>query len=162
MLFDAIPLKYPQHFPIGLKGRWWLFHNVRSLNINDDIVTISEAAKSDIDEYIGFELSKIHVVYPTTSAVFFNKTSSHKALSQAYSLPKKKFCTYVGDTNWNKNLSLIAQGIIKADVPAVFVGKAFSVINDLRTKDADDIQEFFSTDPIINHPEQRDFKNFFK
>lgn len=162
MLFDAIPLKYPQHFPVGIKGRWWLFQNTRSLGIYDEIVTISEAAKDDIVEYLGFDADRIHVIYPTSSAVFFDKKSKRKQISQSYSLPKGPFSVYVGDTNWNKNLPTLAQAIIKADIKAVFVGKAFTVINDLRTKDAEDVQDFFATDEVINHPEQRDFKNFVK
>jgi alpha-1,3-rhamnosyl/mannosyltransferase len=163
MIFDTIPFKYPEHFPVGLKGRFRMYQNLYSLKAFDDVITISHEAKKDIEEYLDFDPAHIHVIHLTTSSEFFKRPKGTEAdVFNAYSIPKKGFCMYVGDTNWNKNLVTLAQAVIKARVRSVFVGKTFSLINDLRSRDAEDVQEFFALDTMINHPEQRDFKNFVK
>lgn len=164
MLFDAIPLKYPQHFPIGIKGRWRLIQNLRSLSVFDKIITISEHAKEDIAEYMSVDPDNIDVVYPTTSSIYFKPSKSSltkTALHKKYTLPKD-YCIYVGDTNWNKNLVNIAQALVKADITGVFVGKTFELIQELREKDEAERQDYFANSPLINHPEQREFKEFIK
>lgn len=165
MLFDVIPMKYPQHFPVGLKGRWRLFQNIRTMGIYDQIITISDEAKRDIVDFMQVDAAKVHVVYPTTSSVFFKPSTSKitKAeLFKKYNLPKGDFCMYVGDTNWNKNLVNLARAVIKLNKPCVFIGKSFDIINELRRKDHDEVQEYFSISPNINHREQREFKEFIK
>lgn len=165
MLFDAIPLKYPEHFPVGLKGRWRLFNNLRSLDIYDSVITISETAKKDIIDNMFLPEKKVKVAYITTSKMYFDtqvKKLQKKDLQKKYSLPSGPFVLYVGDTNWNKNLLNTAQGLVKAKIPAIFVGKPFTLINELREMDSSSRQDFFGTSSFINHPEQRTFKEFVK
>lgn len=165
MLFDAIPLKYPEHFPVGLKGRWRLFNNLRSLDIYDSIITISEAAREDIIDNMFLPPEKVKVAYITTSKMFFNsrtKATTRTQLQNKYNLPSGPFVLYVADTNWNKNLVNTAHALIKTKLPSIFLGKPFSLINELREKDNGARQDYFGTSPFINHPEQRTFKEFVK
>lgn len=164
LLFDVIPLKYPEHFPIGIKGRWWLIQNLRALGIFDQIVTISDQSKEDLIEYLNFDESVVDVVHLTSGNIFFKKTAEKTLiqLQEAYQLPKTPYCTYVGDTNWNKNLLTLAHGIIKAKVHCVCAGNTFSLIQDLRNMDSEEQHEFLSTSPMLNHHEQIEFKEFIK
>ena len=164
LLFDVIPLKYPEHFPIGLKGRWWLIQNLRSLGIFDQIITISEQSKEDLIEYLNFDESVVDVVHLTSCKVFFKKTGqkSLSELAKTYGLPKTPYCTYIGDTNWNKNLITLAQGIIESGLHCVCAGQTFSLINDLRAMDVDEQHDFIATSDLLNHHEQIDFKEFIK
>ena len=165
MIYDAIPLKYPEHFPIGLKGRWWLFKNLRALGFYDKVITISEHAKRDIAEYMEIDPKIIKVVHPTTSRIYFKpvpKPRTKIKLQKKYGIPDGKYCMYVGDTNWNKNLLNLAHAVVRSGVSCVFVGKTFSVVQDLRGKDRDEQYDFLSESPLLNHPEQRTFKEFVK
>ncbi len=164
LLFDVIPLKYPEHFPIGIKGRWWLIQNLRSLGLFDQIITISEQSKEDLIEYLNFDESVVDVVHLTSGNIFFKKTASksRSELASMYGLPKTSYCTYIGDTNWNKNLITMAQGIIEAGVHCVCAGKTFSIINELRAMDVDEQHDFIATSDLLNHHEQIEFKEFIK
>ncbi|MBP9797934.1 glycosyltransferase family 4 protein [Candidatus Woesebacteria bacterium] len=164
LLFDVIPLKYPEHFPIGLKGRWWLIQNLRALGLFDQIITISDQSKEDLIEYLNFDESVVDVVHLTSSNVYFKKTSekSRDELVKLYNLPKTPYSTYVGDTNWNKNLLTLAHGIIKSKIHCICAGQTFSLISELRSKDPDEQHEFLSTSPTLNHHEQIEFKEFIK
>lgn len=165
MIFDVIPMKYPQHFPIGLKGRWRLFQNMQTMKIYDQIITISEEAKKDIVDFLQVEPEKVRVVHITSVNTFFRPSPpklTKAELFKKYAIPKGDFCMYVGDTNWNKNLVNMARGIIRARKTCVCVGRSFSIINELRKKDHEEVQEFFSISPLINHREQQDFKEFVK
>lgn len=164
LLFDVIPLKHPEHFPIGLKGRWWLIQNLRALGLFDQIITISEQSKEDLIEYLNFDESVVDVVHLTSSKIFFKKSSkkTRVQVQETYQLTKAPYCTYVGDTNWNKNLLTLAHGIIKAKVHCVCAGNTFSLISDLRKLDTEEQHEFISTSPILNHHEQIEFKEFVK
>lgn len=167
MLYDVIPLKYPQYFPVGLKGRWRIMQNIHSLKIYDGIITISEHSKKDIIDYLQVSPDIIDVVYPTTNQLYFTpqprKTTLSKSdLIKKYNLPRGEYAIYVGDTNWNKNLVNIAYAVMKSKIPCVFVGKTFELISKLRAMDQEERQDFFSNSPVINHQEQREFKEFIK
>lgn len=72
MIFDVIPLKYPKQFPAGVWGKINLWRNHRALSVYDGFITISKEAKKDIIEYLALPEDKVHVVYPTTSKIFWN------------------------------------------------------------------------------------------
>ncbi len=140
IIFDVIPLKYPAHFPIGIKGIVYKWLNTRFAHDFDQIITISHASKKDIQEYLKIEQSMIKVCHLTVS----------KSLIENHeSIPKIKtpstFCLYVGDVNWNKNLTYIARSIKMGSTPCVFVGRPFSTNNRrdvLNNKDNASIVEF--------------------
>lgn len=125
---DLIPLKFPRHFPRGIRGeiKWQM--QKFSLKSSAGIITDSKSSKKDISEVIGFNKEKIYVVYlaPDEEFKVLKKEKLHQVVKK-YNLPQN-YILYVGDLNWNKNLS----GLIKAfsklrenDYYLVIIGKAF-------------------------------------
>lgn len=161
-LYDVIPLKYPDHFPLGIRGRWRLFQNTRALEVYDLILTISQHAKQDIHDHLGIPLSKIHVLPNTSSPIYFERGragTTRAELVRRYGLPKGDYALYVGDTNWNKNLPHLAQGVIEAGVTCVCVGKAFELINELRQLPHAQQESRIAT---LSHVEHTSFREFIR
>lgn len=72
IIFDVIPLKYPSHFPIGLRGKFNLWLNKKALKNYDKIITISHHSKKDIIRHLKIPEEKIEVIYPTLGKIFLN------------------------------------------------------------------------------------------
>lgn len=136
VIHDLIPLKYPEHFPFGLKGKLNIFLNKRALKQYDRIVTDSEASKKDIVLMLRVPEEKVWVIYPVLPKLFLKKDSQ----IQKNGLPLN-FCLYVGDATWNKNLVTLARAIKEMNVTCVFAGKVFE------TKD-------------MTHPWQKELRDF--
>lgn len=141
VIHDLIPLKYPAHFPIGIKGNINVFLNKLSLKNYDEIITDSEASKKDIATMLGLPENKIKVIYPCLPTMFTNPKSNPPTRG-SYS----KYCLYVGDATWNKNLVNIAKAIKILNVTCIFVGKVFE--NQKRS--------------ILRNPWQRELKQFLE
>lgn len=117
VIFDVIPLKYPQNFSVGLRGKLNVWRNKRAISMMDTIITISHAAKKDIQDILGVPEEKIEVL-PLTVFSMKEKTP--------LSLPfKGDFLLYVGDVNWNKNLPYLAKALLQVKIPIVLAGKPF-------------------------------------
>ena len=128
VIFDTIPLKHKKEFPVGIKGQFNLFLNKLNLKNFDQVLTISQHSKQDINKYLNVGLEKIKVIYPILSKIFTKPNEKNIDLN----LPKE-YLLYVGDVNYNKNLVNLAQAVLKTTLPCVFVGKAFEKkINDLK------------------------------
>lgn len=146
VIHDLIPLKYPDHFPIGLKGKLNVFLNKLALRNYDLIVTDSEASKSDIINIFHVSEKKVKVIYPCLPNIFNLKSQMLNVKSTSQNLQSEKnsirdlrlrfdishltsniknFCLYVGDATWNKNLVNIAKAIKIAKTTCVFIGKVF-------------------------------------
>lgn len=119
-IHDLIPLRFPKQFPSGIKGKFrWHIQKKRLKNV-DAIITDSEASKKDILRFTRAGTAKVDVVYLAADQI----QNSHKStIKKKYSLPEK-FCLYVGDATWNKNLPNIIKAARTADVPLVVVGGA--------------------------------------
>ncbi|KXK08476.1 MAG: Glycogen synthase [Microgenomates bacterium OLB22] len=142
VIFDVIPLKYPQHFPVGLRGKLNLWRNKRALSEIDTIITISNTAKSDIMDILGVAEHKIEVLPLTVFA---------QATSTPLTLPfSGDFLLYVGDVNWNKNLPNLANALLKTRTSTVFAGKPFE----------NECRERTLHGPI--HPWEQDYKEFLQ
>lgn len=89
-LYDLIPIKYPDAFPSGLKATYTYWRNKRFLKKIDACITISDHSKQDIVNILGIPEQKVHVVYPTTSQIFFDRTPKmpYSDLKTRYTLPK--------------------------------------------------------------------------
>lgn len=122
VIHDLIPLKYPTHFPSGIKGKFNIFLNSFALKNYDIIVTDSETSKMDIIKILGVKEKKVKVIYPCLPHAFRNLESRSLNLDS-------KFLLYVGDITWNKNLVNLAKAIKLADVPCIFVGKNFNYLS---------------------------------
>lgn len=145
VIHDLIPLKYPSHFPIGLRGKTNIFLNKIALKNYDLVVTDSQASKKDIINILGLPDNKIKVVYPCLPKIF-NETKNENNSSK-FIINDSKFCLYVGDATWNKNLVNLAKAIKIANIPCVFVGKAFSSetrqnVNSLKNKWQTELKQF--------------------
>lgn len=137
VIFDTIPLKYSSQFPPGIKGKVNSFVNLHYLKIYDQVLTISQHSKKDINKYLKVPLEKIKVIYPVLTKVFFEKETDNR-----FKNLKEPYFLYVGDINWNKNLVDLAQAIKKTKFKCYFVGKAFKENQDL------------------NHPWLKSYKEF--
>lgn len=123
VIHDLIPLKYPSHYPAGIKGSIYILLNKLTLRNYDLIITDSEASKLDIINILGIQENKIKVIYPCLPINFLNQKSNVK--DQNDKLKNKNYAIYVGDATWNKNLVNLAKAIKIADIPIIFVGKVF-------------------------------------
>ncbi len=139
VIHDLIPLKYPPHFPLGLRGNLNVLLNKFFLKNYDLIITDSEASKKDIVRMLYISDKKIKVIYPIAPKLFqisqvvisnpVKRVEKSLRDSSVASLFRNdmnaKFCIYVGDATWNKNLVSLARAIKLANVNCVFVGKVF-------------------------------------
>lgn len=163
IIFDVIPLKYPAHFPAGIRGKFNLWRNKQAMKHFDKIITISEHSKKDIVKYLSINENKVAVVYPAIIKMFLeNKEERIKKKENAstfHPLPSS-FLLYVGDVNWNKNLVNLAKAIKLADIPCVFVGKPFGV---RKTPGVEEERSDGKTPGVnLDHPWQSEFKHFLE
>ena len=154
VIHDLIPLKYPRHFPAGIKGTAYILLNRLALKNYDLIITDSAASKKDIINILHVDEKKIKAIYPCLSKTFTNSEfriqnskSKNKILNSKlnsqFLILDSKFCLYVGDATWNKNLVNLAKAIKIANINCVFVGKVFE------------------NTPTL-HPWQRELKEFLE
>lgn len=131
VIHDIIPLKYPQHFPAGIKGNINIFLNQLSLRLYDIIITDSYMSKKDIVEMLRIDENKIKVIYPCLAKKFTDLESrmQNSKLNSEFLNLNSKFCIYVGDATWNKNLVNLARAIKKINVICIFAGKVFEFVN---------------------------------
>lgn len=120
---DLIPLKYPQAYPPGIRGRlkWWL--NRRYLRQAAGVITDSLASKQDIIHFTAAPAEKVHVIYLAAAEIFKpGKADLPAQAGNKYKLPKK-FALYVGDLNWNKNVVALTKMCLKLSYPLAIVGR---------------------------------------
>ena len=179
IIYDVIPLKYPESFPAGIKGNFNLWRNKQALKNFDKIITISESSKKDIIRWLSVPEEKVMVIYPTLSNNFIStsviaRNPAQRGTKQSRPILTNfnqlqpiltKYCLYVGDVNWNKNLVNLAKAIKLTDIPCVFVGKPFSSETwNLKpeTLIRDKASSFRLQVSGLNHPWQQEFKQFLK
>lgn len=124
-IHDITPLIFPEHFPIGIKGRINLFLQKAALKNTDFVICDSESSKKDVINFFHYPKEKIKVIYLAPDSVYQKKgmKDSLKA-AEKYKLPEK-FMLYVGDVNWNKNLEGLLEAVSIAKTTLVMVGSAF-------------------------------------
>lgn len=153
---DLIPLVFPDTFPPGKRGSFvWQMQRI-SLRWSSRIIADSNTTKQDIMRIVGFPEAKIDVIPLAPSPLFGPVTDKTKlaAAQKTYHLPSR-YLLYVGDVNWNKNISglvRIFKKLTEKDrtVHLVLVGSAF-IDEDLReAKDIDmEIHELGLRDRVI-------------
>ena len=118
VIHDLIPLKYPSHFPAGIRGNINIALNKYVLRNYDLIITDSEASKKDIMDKLKIKSEKLKVVYPCLPKIFSMKykVSSMENINTKYKILDTRYCLYVGDATWNKNLVNLAKEIGRAHV----------------------------------------------
>jgi glycosyltransferase involved in cell wall biosynthesis len=132
-IHDLIPVKYPTHFPSGVRGTINWYMQKRSLRNVSAIITDSNASSKDIIKYINIPKNRINVVHLAVSPLYKRLSTEElkKCKLTEYNLPEK-YILYVGDVNWNKNIpslfksfSLLKQNKVFSDLHLVLVGAAF-------------------------------------
>lgn len=137
---DLIPLKFPNHFPRGIRGSINLFFQKRALKKVNHIITDSKSSKNDIIKILSIPKEQISVVPLASSLPSLKPTQSQtQKTKKKYNLPEK-YILYVGDINWNKNVL----GLIKeysnssTNASLVLVGKAIATKSSIPEKMAID------------------------
>lgn len=124
-IHDLIPVKYPVHYPLGIKGgiRWEIQKFLLRRNV-DFVITDSLASKYDIADLTGYPQDRIYPIYLAAGKEFKKlKVKSEKLkIKKKYNLPEK-FVLYVGDVNWNKNIPGLVKACEKIKMPLVIAGK---------------------------------------
>lgn len=122
---DLIPLVYPSHFPRGIRGdlKWRI--QKASLRSVRRVITDSFASRRDIRAIAGLAETFIDVVHLAPAETFHPITDRNmrSSVQKKYSLPDR-FILYVGDVNWNKNVTGLVRAKPKGTV-LILVGKAF-------------------------------------
>jgi len=123
-IHDLIPVKYPDHYPPGIKGRLRWEIQKKLLKKVDLVITDSFASKYDIAELTGYPQDKIFVVYLAADTCFrvIKNRRVLTAVKRRYHLPDQ-FVLYVGDLNWNKNVPGLVRACRRIGVPLVIAGK---------------------------------------
>lgn len=167
---DLIPLKYPEKFPKGIKGSIkWQIQRL-SLQGANAIITDSKSSEKDIIDLAGIVQNKISVVYLGVNEEFL-KDRSPEAVQETKNRLKlpDKFILYVGDINYNKNIS----GLIKAfnnihetfpDYKLILIGSGFQ--NDsLERKELLKLTQTFNIGGsiiMLSNISQKDLANIYK
>ena len=186
VIHDLIPLKYPSHFPIGVRSKLNVFLNKLALKNYDLIVTDSQTSKKDIIDILDINEGKIKVIYPTLPFIFNSEfkiynselNSKSKILNSKqnseFKIPNSKFVLYVGDATWNKNLVNLARAVKKINVTCVFVGKVFYQNSEFRVQSSESNlkSKILNSKPnsefkipnskLLSHPWQKELYEFYR
>ncbi len=95
---DVIPLIFPAQFPKGIRGQAKLFLQKVNLARADAIITDSQNSKKDIVKHLHIPANRIHVIHLGVDKSF-----------TPLNIDKKPFVLYVGDINYNKNISVLVE-----------------------------------------------------
>lgn len=108
---DVIPLKFPKHYPPGVKGRAKLVKQISALKTTQAVITDSQASKADIQDKLGLREKKISVV-PLAANPDLQKATDKaiRRVRRNYKLPKH-YVLYVGDINYNKNIPQLIKAV---------------------------------------------------
>lgn len=123
-IHDLIPLLYPAHYPPGIRGRVNYEINKILLKHADALITVSETSKKDIVRFLDLPPDKVNVSYWGTDEIFKDAVGIKDpvGIKKRYNLPDR-FVLYVGDVNYNKNLSTLIKACEIIKTPLVIVGK---------------------------------------
>lgn len=126
-IHDVIPLKYPEYYPVGVKGKLRLIWQKFALKFVKAVITDSYSSKKDIINHLGVPGRKIKVVYLAANENLENQEEKEiRKVRRQFGLPQKYFL-YVGDINYNKNIPQLIKILkfLPKDVHLVCVGKNF-------------------------------------
>jgi glycosyltransferase involved in cell wall biosynthesis len=138
-IHDVIPLVFPEYYPCGIKGTIKFQIQKLSLKGAKAVITDSENSKKDLFKYLNYPKEKIYVIPLAPSDIFkpVKSTILLDRIKVKYNLPEK-FVLYVGDLNYNKNISGLIRAFYKLktqnsklktttkNLKLVLVGKAFT------------------------------------
>lgn len=126
-IHDVIPLRYPEYYPPGIKGKLRFEKQKLALKTVSAIITDSHSSKLDIVEYLGVPEDKVFVVYLAANpSLVAQKDEIIRRIGRKYKLPKE-YVLYVGDINYNKNIPQLIKMLkfLPERVHLVCVGRNF-------------------------------------
>lgn len=165
-IHDLIPFKFPKYFPVGMKGR--VVWNLQKLFLRkaQAVITDSYTSKKDIIRFTGLAAEKVIPIYLGVDDEFKIIEDKYK-LSQFKAKLKlpENFILYIGDVNYNKNISHLIQAfsLIReklTDLFLVMVGKGFitlspqlreidKITQSLKLKDYIKLYDHLSKDDLV-------------
>ncbi|OGE72393.1 hypothetical protein A3H40_04075 [Candidatus Daviesbacteria bacterium RIFCSPLOWO2_02_FULL_38_15] len=132
-IHDVIPLVFPKHYPVGLKGKINLIFQKMALSSCKYIITDSNVSKIDIVKHLKIEPDKVSVISLAADPKYkiINNDSELLNIKRKFRLPDR-FLLYVGDANWVKNLPFLIEGFRQllqlpgfGDIKLVLIGGVF-------------------------------------
>ncbi|MBI2196452.1 glycosyltransferase family 4 protein [Candidatus Daviesbacteria bacterium] len=132
-IHDLIPLVFPNHYPVGLKGKLNFILQKIALSSCKYIITDSNTSKQDIVKFLKIKNERISVISLAADPKFrvLNNDTKLLHIKRQYHLPER-FLLYVGDANRVKNLPFLIEGyreLLKIpgylDLKLVLVGGVF-------------------------------------
>jgi len=126
-IHDVIPLVFPQQYKPGIKGNLRLLAQIGKLKFVNAVITDSINSKKDIVNYLKVPFDKIKAVHLAANPAIRRIPQEKLAFfSRKLHLPKK-YLLYVGDINYNKNLSFLIKTLkyLPYQLKLVLVGKNF-------------------------------------
>ena len=108
---DTHPIIYPEHFPVGIRGKLKFVLQKKRLQKADAIIVNTETTKKDVVLFLDISADKIFVTHfaASGSCKLITHHQSLLTVCKKYDLPAR-FILYVGDINYNKNIP----GLIRA------------------------------------------------
>jgi glycosyltransferase involved in cell wall biosynthesis len=154
-IHDVIPLRFPEGYPVGLRGKAGLLWQRLALTQVIHIITDSIASKADIVRFLGVHDKKISVVPLAANP----ELAPQPKRTVADVLKKLKitqpYVLYVGDINYNKNLPALIRALelLPKNLQLVLVGRAF------KPQPIPEWQAIEAAVASLKHPEQVRFVN---
>ncbi len=124
---DVIPLKFPEYYKPGRKGKLRFYKQVFALQSVDAVITDSKSSEADIIKYLKIKPSLVHPVYLAASpAITPQSERAQQEVAKTLNLPEK-YVLYVGDINYNKNIPQLIKMLkfIPDEIHLVCVGRNF-------------------------------------
>ena len=126
-IHDVIPLVFPDHYPVGKRGKLNFIRQKLALKFVSAIITDSKHSKIDIETYLGLKEAQISVISLAPASEFVPQPDKViESVRRQFNLPKQ-YMLYVGDINYNKNLPQLIKSLkyLPWNVQLVCVGKSF-------------------------------------
>lgn len=126
-IHDVIPLQFPEQYPVGKRGKLAFWRQKRALRHVEAVITVSQASKTAIQQYLGVPLSKITVIpHAADPALIAPDQEIQAKVKHSLELPEL-YILYVGDINYNKNLPQLIKSLKYLDesIHLVLLGRNF-------------------------------------
>ncbi|MBW7955736.1 glycosyltransferase family 4 protein [Patescibacteria group bacterium] len=125
---DVIPLKFPEHYKPGRKGKLRFYKQAFALQSVEAVITDSQASRQDIIKYLKVKPSLVHPIYlAAPPGILAQSEKMQDTVRQKLGLPAQ-YVLYVGDINYNKNIPQLVKMLkyLPEDIHLVCVGKNFT------------------------------------
>lgn len=106
VLYDVIPLIYPDHYLTQSSQRVWYHRKLQALRNCDLLLAISEATRQDAIERLHFPADRIVTIYGAAAAVFRKlgaKSRKHGERLRRLGITRK-YIVYTGNGDFRKNV----------------------------------------------------------